>query len=239
MSEHRRKTSQPQGGGRAAARRAAQQSSGRRAAPSRGVTSASPSGSHGEEAPYAGRAAARRAAQRGGGRGGSDGGGGGRRRGGGDGGHEGGGRGGRRPGKKRFIDYPRAGRQGLRRWVPSWKLVSSLCIGFLGLLMGLAGLAYAMVAKPEVKDAAKAENNVYYWADGSQMVATGGEVNRQVIDYAQIPEAMRNAVISAENKSFDTDHGIDPMGIARAVFNMAKGGQTQGGSTITQQYVKN
>ncbi|MFF5334459.1 transglycosylase domain-containing protein [Streptomyces sp. NPDC013181] len=241
MSEHRRKTSQPQGGGRAAARRAAQQSSGRRAAPSRGVTSDSPSASHGEEAPYAGRAAARRAAQRGGaGRGGSDGGGGGRRRGGGDGGAEGrGGRGGRRPAKKRFIDYPRAGRNGLRRWIPSWKLVSSLCIGFLGLLMGLAGLAYAMVAKPDIKDAAKAENNVYYWSDGTQMVATGGEVNRQVIDYAQIPEAMRNAVISAENKSFESDHGIDPMGIARAVFNMAKGGQTQGGSTITQQYVKN
>ncbi|SED11658.1 Membrane carboxypeptidase (penicillin-binding protein) [Streptomyces sp. 2131.1] len=235
MSEHRRKTSQPQGGGRAAARRAAQQSSGRRTAPSRGVTSASPSESHSEEAPYEGRAAARRAAQRGGGgRGGS--GGGGRRRGG-DGGPEG--RGGRRPVKKRFIDYPRAGRQGLRRWIPSWKLVSSLCIGFLGLLMGLAGLAYAMVAKPDIKVAAKAENNVYFWKDGTQMVATGGEVNRQVIDYAQIPEAMRNAVISAENKSFNSDHGIDPMGIARAVFNMAKGGETQGGSTITQQYVKN
>ncbi|MFE7622674.1 transglycosylase domain-containing protein [Streptomyces sp. NPDC057509] len=240
MSEHRRKTSQPQGGGRAAARRAAQQSSGRRAAPSRGVTSASPSDSHREEAPYGGRAAARRAAQRGGGgRGGSDGGGGRRR--GGDGGQEGPGRGrgGRRPPKKRFIDYPRAGKQGMRRWIPSWKLVSSLCIGFLGLLMGLAGLAYAMVAKPDIKAAARAENNVYFWKDGTQMVATGGEVNRQVIDYAQIPEAMRNAVISAENKSFDTDHGIDPMGIARALFNMAKGGETQGGSTITQQYVKN
>ncbi|WP_330452854.1 MULTISPECIES: transglycosylase domain-containing protein [unclassified Streptomyces] len=237
MSEHRRKTSQPQGGGRAAARRAAQQSSGRRTAPSRGVTSASPSESHSEEAPYEGRAAARRAAQRGGGGRGGSGSGGGRRRGGGDGGPEG--RGGRRPVKKRFIDYPRAGRQGLRRWIPSWKLVSSLCIGFLGLLMGLAGLAYAMVAKPDIKDAAKAENNVYFWKDGTQMVATGGEVNRQVIDYAQIPEAMRNAVISAENKSFDSDHGIDPMGIARAVFNMAKGGETQGGSTITQQYVKN
>ncbi|WP_393059279.1 transglycosylase domain-containing protein [Streptomyces sp. LN549] len=243
MSEHRRKMPQPQGGGRAAARRAAQQSSGRRAAPSRGVTSESPSGAYGEESPYGGRAAARRAAQRGGGgRGGSDGGGG-RRRGGGDGGEEGPGRGrgrgSQRPAKKRFIDYPRSGRQGLRRWMPSWKLVSGLCIGFLGVLMGLAGLAYAMVAKPQVQAAAKAENNVYFWKDGSQMVATGGEVNRQIIDYAQIPEAMRNAVISAENKTFDTDHGIDPMGIARAVFNMAKGGQTQGGSTITQQYVKN
>ncbi|MFD7620344.1 transglycosylase domain-containing protein [Streptomyces sp. NPDC059802] len=243
MSEHRRKTPQPQGGGRAAARRAAQQSSGRRAAPSRGVTSESPSGSHGGDSPYGGRAEARRAAQRGGaGRGGGAGG---RRRGGGDGdgGQEGPGRGrgraGKRPAKKRFIDYPRAGKYGVRRWVPSWKLVSSLCIGFLGLLMGIAGIAYAMVGKPTVKDAAEAQNNVYLWDDGSQMVATGGAVNRQIISFEQIPEAMRNAVISAENKSFEHDRGIDPMGIARALFNMATGGETQGGSTITQQYVKN
>ncbi|MFG2625202.1 transglycosylase domain-containing protein [Streptomyces sp. NPDC048473] len=241
MSEHRRKTPQPQGGGRAAARRAAQQSSGRRAAPSRGVTSESPSGSHGGDTPYGGRAEARRAAQRGGG---SHGGGGGRRRGGGgDSGHEGPGRGrgrgSQRPVKKRFIDYPRAGKYGVRRWVPSWKLVSSLCIGFLGLLMGVAGLAYAMVSEPQVKDTAKAQNNVYFWDDNTQMVATGGEVNRQIIGYEQIPAAMRNAVISAENKSFEHDRGIDPMGIARALYNMASGGETQGGSTITQQYVKN
>lgn len=249
MSEHRRKTQQPQDGGRAAARRAAQQSSGRRAAPSRGVTTESPSGSY-DESPYGGRAAARRAAQRGSGSrraaeggGAGHGGGGGRRRGGGGDGYEGPGRGrgrgNQRPVKKRFIDYPRAGKYGARRWLPSWKLVSGLCIGFLGLLMGLGGIAYAMVGKPSVKAAAKAQNNVYYWANGKQMIATGGEANRQIIDYEQIPEAMRNAVISAENKSFDTDSGIDPMGIARAFYNMAKGGQTQGGSTITQQYVKN
>ncbi|MFJ9571821.1 transglycosylase domain-containing protein [Streptomyces bacillaris] len=224
MSEHRRKSSQPQGGGRAAARRAAQQSTGRRAAPSRRATSVSPSespsGVHGEERPYGTRAEARRAAQRGGGR----------RRGGGDAGP---------PGKKRVIDYPRYGKYGFRRWVPSWKLVSGLCVGFLGLLMGVAGVSYALVSKPSIQDAAKAQNNVYYWANGEQMVATGGVVNRQEISYEQIPEAMRNAVVSAENKSFWSDRGIDPKGIGRAVFNMATGGQTQGGSTITQQYVKN
>ncbi|ATY96875.1 transglycosylase domain-containing protein [Streptomyces bacillaris] len=224
MSEHRRKSSQPQGGGRAAARRAAQQSTGRRAAPSRRATSESPSeslsGAHGEKRPYGTRAEARRAAQRGGGR----------RRGGGDAGP---------PGKKRAIDYPRYGKHGFRRWVPSWKLVSGLCIGFLGLLMGVAGVSYALVSKPSIQDAAKAQNNVYYWANGEQMVATGGVVNRQEISYEQIPEAMRNAVVSAENKSFWSDRGIDPKGIGRAVFNMATGGQTQGGSTITQQYVKN
>ncbi|SFY31420.1 penicillin-binding protein [Streptomyces atratus] len=123
--------------------------------------------------------------------------------------------------------------------MPSWKLVSGLCIGFLGLLMGIGGIAYATVGLPDVQKAAKAQNNVYLWDDGSQMVATGGEVNRQLITYAQIPDAMRNAVISAENKTFEHDKGIDPMGIARALFNMATGGETQGGSTITQQYVKN
>ncbi|MFI6049778.1 transglycosylase domain-containing protein [Streptomyces violascens] len=245
MSEHRRKPPQPQGGGRAAARRAAQQPSGRRAARPTGSPEASahsPSGSYGspsaphEESGHGGRAEARRAQRGGGRRRGPDGagppGGPGRRAG------RGGAAGGRPP-KKRFIDYPRFGKQGWRRWVPSWKLVSACCLGCFGLLVAFIGVAYYMVAVPDVAQAAQAQNNVYYWADGSQMVATGGEVNRQIIPYEQIPAAMRYAVISAENKTFETDSGVDPQGIARALLNMAKGGQTQGGSTITQQYVKN
>ncbi|MFJ9675142.1 transglycosylase domain-containing protein [Streptomyces sp. NPDC101221] len=138
-----------------------------------------------------------------------------------------------------MIDYPRYDRYGWRRWVPSWRLVSGLCIAFFGCLVGAAGIAYAMVSVPVIDESATAQNNVYYWADNTQMVATGGDRNRQSVDLSQIPKAMRNAVISQENKTFYTDSGIDPKGIARAVFNMAKGGETQGGSTITQQYVKN
>lgn len=105
--------------------------------------------------------------------------------------------------------------------------------------MAVAGIAYAMVGVPNVDETATAQNNVYQWANGDTMVATGGETNRQIIGYAQIPKEMRYAVMSAENKTFETDRGVDPMGISRALFNMAKGGDTQGGSTITQQYVKN
>ncbi|WP_199815538.1 transglycosylase domain-containing protein [Streptomyces griseus] len=245
MSEHRRKPPQPQEGGRAAARRGPSgSSSGRRAAP-RGATG-SPSdsygsGSHGpggEEPSYGGRAEARRAAQRSAG---------GRRRAaepgrGGRGGPTGPGRGRGRaaaPAKKRIIDYPRAGKDGWRRWVPSWKLVSGLCIGFIGSLVAVAGIGYAMVGVPDIARTAEAQNNVFYWSDGSEMVSTGGETNRQIVNLSQIPKAMQYAVISQENKTFETDSGIDPKGIARAVFNMARGGQTQGGSTITQQYVKN
>ncbi|CCK28925.1 penicillin-binding protein [Streptomyces davaonensis JCM 4913] len=251
MSEHRRKPPQPQGGGRAAARRGQPgPSSGRRAAP-RGATGspadaygtsshgADSYGRGGEDRLPGGRAEARRAAQRAAG--------GGRRRAPepgrrGPGGPNGPGRGRGRaavPAKKRFIDYPRAGRDGLRRWVPSWKLVSGLFLSFLGGLVAIAGIGYAMVGIPIVADTAEAQNNVFYWSDGTEMVATGGEINRQIVNLDQIPEDMRNAVISQENKTFYTDSGIDPKGIARAVFNMARGGETQGGSTITQQYVKN
>ncbi|GHE03806.1 transglycosylase domain-containing protein [Streptomyces alanosinicus] len=254
MSEHRRKPPQPQGGGRAAARRGQSGSSpGRRAAPrgatgsptdSYGSSSQGPdsSGPGGEERPYGGRAEARRASQRGGRRRGAENAGPSGRRGG-PGGPSGPGRGRGRastaPGKKRFIDYPRSEKFGWRRWVPSWKLVTGLFVGFIGSLVAVAGIGYAMVSVPNVADTATAQNNVYYWSDGSQMVATGGEANRQIVNLAEIPEAMRWAVISQENKTFYTDSGVDPTGIARAIFNMATGGQTQGGSTITQQYVKN
>ncbi|MFE7134260.1 transglycosylase domain-containing protein [Streptomyces sp. NPDC057638] len=242
MSEHRRKPPQAASGGRAAARRAAQQSSGRRAAPLHGAAAESPSDSdpHGEERPYGGRAEARRAAQRGSRRrvdsgGGGGGRGGGRRGTGGGGGHDGPGG----PGKKRFIDYPRFGKHGWRRWLPSWRLTTSLCFGFLGTMMIGAFTAYAMVEVPDPQKAAEAQNNVYYWADGSQMVATGGETNRQIISIGQIPNHMEQAVVSAENKTFWKDSGVDPRGILRAALKMAQGGNTQGGSTITQQYVKN
>ncbi|WNI16595.1 transglycosylase domain-containing protein [Actinacidiphila sp. ITFR-21] len=259
MSEHRRKLPQstpPPGGGRAAARRGGQQpapppSGGRRAAGGPGPNGQvspgpapdgrpDPAGGYPgrEEQPYQGRAAARRAAQ---GRGGS------RRKagpGGGPGGPGGpGGRGGRgpgrRPAKKHFIDYPRFGKEGWRHWVPSWRQVTAVVIGSVGALIGLVGIAYAMVGVPDVNLAAKAQNNVYFWDNGDQMIATGGEVNRQIIGIDAIPKGMQNAVISAENKTFETDKGVDPMGIGRALFNMARGGETQGGSTITQQYVKN
>ncbi|WP_411573115.1 transglycosylase domain-containing protein [Streptomyces sp. WAC 01420] len=234
MSEHRRKPPQPQGGGRAAARRGQSgSSSGRRAAP-RGATG-SPSDAYGAgsrgsggDRTHGGRAEARRAAQRGGAR---------------RAGSAAAGRGRGRaapPGKKRIIDYPRFDRDGWRRWVPSWKLVSGLFLAFFGSLVAVAGIGYAMVSVPsEGKAAALSENNVYYWANGDQMVATGAGQNRQNVTIDRIPEAMQWAVISAENKSFYDDSGIDPRGIARALTNMATGGDTQGGSTITQQFVKN
>ncbi|MFJ4775179.1 transglycosylase domain-containing protein [Streptomyces sp. NPDC088762] len=224
MSEHRRKPPQPQGGGRASARRAAQQRPGRGAQAGRDVPTASPSGPHAERSAQGSRAGARRAAQRGStgrGRGSAK-----------------AGRGSGRP-DKRLINYPRSDRDGWKRFVPSWKFVGGTVLGFFAIITAGTGIGIAMVNTPDPNKAAQAQNNVFFWADGSQMVATGGSMNRQIVTIDKIPRSMRDAVIAAENQSFETDKGVDPMGIARAVWNMATGGSTQGGSTITQQYVKN
>ncbi|WP_367042909.1 transglycosylase domain-containing protein [Streptomyces sp. Je 1-332] len=139
---------------------------------------------------------------------------------------------------QRLVDYPRTGRRGLRRWLPSWRQ-SAGALGFsLSALVCLFGLVYASVDIPDENAAARREANVYYWADGTQMVSTG-DVNRQNVRLSEIPDAVENAVIAAENDTFYSDSGVSPKGLARAAVNMVRGQETQGGSTITQQYVKN
>jgi penicillin-binding protein 1A len=67
-----------------------------------------------------------------------------------------------------------------------------------------------------------------------------GGVDRVRVDYDQLPPVLINAVVAAEDRDFFTHSGVDPMGIARAFWsNLRNDGDTQGGSTITQQYVKN
>ncbi|MFF0389577.1 transglycosylase domain-containing protein [Kitasatospora sp. NPDC004615] len=165
------------------------------------------------------------------------------RKGGGDGGSEGppngrnAGRNGK-PGKKRLIDYPRFGKSGFKRWMPSWKQVLSLFLIFFGGGVAAIGVAYAVIPVPSAKDSIKLQNNIYYWADNTEM-ARKGDTNKQWVELSEISRPAQDAVIAAENETFRTDSGIDPKGIARAVYKMATGGETQGGSTITQQYVKN
>lgn len=138
----------------------------------------------------------------------------------------------------RRIDYPRRGRSNWRRWAPSWRQVLSVALLGAGALAGLFAAMYASVDIPDENDEARRQGTVYYWADGSQLVSVG-TVNRQNVTLADIPDSMEHAVIAAENETFYSDSGVSVKGIARAAVSMVEGGETQGGSTITQQYVKN
>ncbi|MFE3828126.1 transglycosylase domain-containing protein [Streptomyces sp. NPDC059092] len=142
------------------------------------------------------------------------------------------------PAGRRFIDFPRHGRSGLRRWTPSWKLTSGLAAFSAVSLGGLFAVVYTQVEIPGVHDSARRQATVYYWADGSRMVSVG-DVNRQDVTLAQVPLSVQHAVIAAENADFYSDSGVSLSGIARAAKSIVEGEETQGGSTLTQQYVKN
>ncbi|MFE4974236.1 transglycosylase domain-containing protein [Kitasatospora sp. NPDC056651] len=137
------------------------------------------------------------------------------------------------------IDYPRGGRRGVRRWLPSWRQLLLLGGAGTAVLTGLLAWFFVTTKVPEdLNSFATQQNNVYYWADGTEM-ARIGPTNRQEVPLDRVPESVQWAVLAAENATFYSDPGISVTGIGRAVSEMVTGGDTQGGSTITQQYVKN
>lgn len=70
-------------------------------------------------------------------------------------------------------------------------------------------------------------------------IYTNNNEDRQLVRYNQVPRHFIDALIAVEDKRFYHHHGIDPKGLLRAVFSTATGRGVQGGSTITQQLVKN
>ncbi len=84
------------------------------------------------------------------------------------------------------------------------------------------------------------ENTFIYAADGSLLGAIPAERNRQVVPLSQVSPWMPRATVAIEDRRFYEHGGIDPQGIARAVIADVEAGKVvQGGSTITQQLVRN
>lgn len=141
--------------------------------------------------------------------------------------------------KKRRIDYPRSGRNGVTRFIPSWRQFFS----GLGLLI-LAGLAFVTLSYffmpiPQPNQFASSQTTVVYYDDGSTEMGRFASQNRVLVKSDEIPQSMKDAVVAAEDRTFYENRGVSPTGVLRAVVNNVRGESTHGGSTITQQYVKN
>ncbi len=118
--------------------------------------------------------------------------------------------------------------------------IGGLAVAVLILLgIGTVGLMYTRTDVPDPNALKTDQIATVYYADGKTVLDRVGSTNRTDVPLAKVPDYVRNAVLAAENRSFYTDPGISPTGIARAALNNVKGGDLQGGSTITQQYVKN
>lgn len=84
----------------------------------------------------------------------------------------------------------------------------------------------------------KQRSTVYNSAGG--VVAVLGSLNREPVKLKEVPKILQNAVIAVEDKTFWSNEGVDFNAVARALLkNLTSGEIEQGGSTITQQLVKN
>lgn len=87
----------------------------------------------------------------------------------------------------------------------------------------------------------QSETSLVYDANGKQLATLKGEKDVYYLSYEDIPEYVKQAMISIEDKKFETHKGIDIKGIIRALkaYVVHRGEITQGASTITQQLSRN
>jgi penicillin-binding protein 1A len=112
----------------------------------------------------------------------------------------------------------------------------------LGILLAVAsGLGACTYASRAIDppDAEEIESSTLFAADGALVHTFHAEENRKVVPLEDIPVHVREAVIAIEDERFYRHNGVDPRAILRAARRNVEAGSTeQGGSTITQQYVK-
>jgi penicillin-binding protein 1A len=117
-------------------------------------------------------------------------------------------------------------------------------LGLLALVSTAFGMMMAVAAElPELTSQAQireARNTVLVDYRGEELGILQGPENRVVVDSEDISRSMKRAIVSIEDRRFYENDGVDLRGTARALWqDILAGEAVQGGSTITQQFVKN
>lgn len=101
-----------------------------------------------------------------------------------------------------------------------------------------AGAGY-VASVPLPADPVRPQASTLYYSDGRTILARIGVTDRTDVPLSRIPLPVRRAVLAAEDRDFYHEGGVSFRGTARALWADLTGGSLQGGSTITQQYVRN
>ena len=127
----------------------------------------------------------------------------------------------------------------MHRYAPTPRQMLWGVLGAFVLLCIFVAVGYALTSIPSANSVATRQSTILLYSDGKTQLARLGDTNRTNVTLDKVPPDVRNAVLSAEDRSFMSEPGISPTGILRAMWVDLTGGEVQGGSTITQQYVKN
>jgi membrane peptidoglycan carboxypeptidase len=120
------------------------------------------------------------------------------------------------------------------RWVRRVLAVAAALTIVATVVVVAFGLSVPLPADPVIPQA-----SVLYYRDGRTVLARVGANNRTDVPLSLVPPAVRRAVLTAEDRGFYGHSGVSIRGIARAFVADVMGGDSQGASTITQQYVRN
>jgi penicillin-binding protein 1A len=108
-------------------------------------------------------------------------------------------------------------------------------------LLSVTGAVLALYLTTELPDIPPlAETTMLLDRDGNEVAKLHADVDRVLIPLAQMPMSLQRAVVAVEDANFYRHDGLDLRAVARASWaDLRSGSLSQGGSTITQQYVKN
>jgi len=129
----------------------------------------------------------------------------------------------------------------LRRWLTRlfvWALALAL-LGAIALGVAVAMAAQSLPAFSQLKSSQNEQTIVVRARDGSELVSLGPSYGKWIA-FREIPQTMKDAMVSVEDRRFRSHFGVDPIGIARSVMVRVRTGHwREGASTITQQLARN
>jgi penicillin-binding protein 1A len=112
-------------------------------------------------------------------------------------------------------------------------------VSVVALIVAVYLQASALPTFSELKSSPNGQMIRVHASDGTVLVSLGPSYG-EWIPYREIPQVMKDAMVSVEDKRFRSHLGVDPIGIARSVkVRFDRGHWAQGGSTITQQLARN
>ncbi|MFN2589420.1 MAG: transglycosylase domain-containing protein [Actinomycetota bacterium] len=118
-----------------------------------------------------------------------------------------------------------------------WAFAAAPLVAIIGVIATFF-IVYALIDVPATPPSQ--QTTFVYDRHGKRIASFHAAVNRTDISFQDMPDSLRNAVIAVEDRGFYHHGGISLLGIFRAAWtNVTHGEIEQGGSTITQQYVKN
>ncbi|MFM1564909.1 transglycosylase domain-containing protein [Helcococcus ovis] len=145
--------------------------------------------------------------------------------------------------KKKISDIPTS----ILKIIVQIILLFVLVIGILVITVGaMLGVSIIKVAENSPKINPKNislnlnQNSNILDRDGNLIESIAFDEYREIISIKDVPKSLKDAFISLEDERFETHRGVDPKSVIRSFFtNITSGGISQGGSTITQQLIKN